>query len=523
MELFYQKDTANKLELKFENGETRVVTGAELHDLIFKKGGDWCITANGTIFRNDIEGIIPGLLTRWYKERQQLQRIRSQFKMVLDGKHTTHHSITNEAPITKSDVYEYRTDDLDSALKSDNTDSITQFCIAWGLTVVDQKIMPNKASLEQWKTAEAYWDKQQLVKKINLNSAYGGILNKFMKFYDKRIGQSTTLSGRMITRHMTAKTNEIICGDYNHDGNCIVYNDTDSVYFSVWPEIKDRVKSGEIEWDADKAISLYDEIGRAVSDTFPKYMFDTFAVPNHRGKYIRSAREIVAETGLFIKKKRYACLVIDKEGSRKDVDGSRGSIKAMGLDLRRSDTPKFVQEFLSSILRNVLEGQSEQEIIGQVKEFRQYCHSLPPWGKGTPKAVNNLSRYIEREEQYIIDRVGGKKVKKPTLPGHVRASKNWNLLREKYHDQHTLPILDGQKVVVCDLKTNADNMKSIAYPIDEVHLPDWFLELPFDDDLMIEKNIDKKLDNLLGVLKWDLKPKQADTSTFGVLFKVPKD
>ena len=44
-----------------------------------------------------------------------------------------------------------------------------------------------------------YWDKRQLVKKINLNSLYGAILNPGCRFFDIRIGQSVTLTGRCIT------------------------------------------------------------------------------------------------------------------------------------------------------------------------------------------------------------------------------------------------------------------------------------------------------------------------------------
>ena len=47
-----------------------------------------------------------------------------------------------------------------------------------------------------------FWDKRQLVKKINLNSLYGAILNPGCRFFDKRIGQSTTLTGRCIAKHM---------------------------------------------------------------------------------------------------------------------------------------------------------------------------------------------------------------------------------------------------------------------------------------------------------------------------------
>ena len=33
----------------------------------------WCISANGTP-RTDVQGVIPGLLEKWYSERQDLQK-----------------------------------------------------------------------------------------------------------------------------------------------------------------------------------------------------------------------------------------------------------------------------------------------------------------------------------------------------------------------------------------------------------------------------------------------------------------
>ena len=75
----------------------------------------------------------------------------------------------------------------------------------------------------------AFWDKRQLVKKINLNSLYGAVLNPGSRFNDPRLGQSTTLTGRCIARHMAAKVNELFTGKYNHVGDSIIYGDTDSV------------------------------------------------------------------------------------------------------------------------------------------------------------------------------------------------------------------------------------------------------------------------------------------------------
>jgi len=86
----------------------------------------------------------------------------------------------------------------------------------------------------------AFWDKRQLVKKINLNSLYGAILNPYCKFFDKRIGQSTTLCGRSIVRHMNAFINECVTGVYDYKGDAVIYSD------SVTGDTLIKTDSGEV-------------------------------------------------------------------------------------------------------------------------------------------------------------------------------------------------------------------------------------------------------------------------------------
>jgi hypothetical protein len=62
------------------------------------------------------------------------------------------------------------------------------------------------------------------------------------------------------------------------------------------------------------------------------------------------------------------------------------------------------------------------------------------------------------------------------------------------------------------------NFTSIAYPTDELRLPNWFIELPFDDSAMEKTLVDKKIDNLLGVLNWELEENTDTNSTFDDLF-----
>jgi DNA polymerase elongation subunit (family B) len=372
----------------------------------------------------------------------------------------------------------------------------------------ERKDMQKKLKECTDKDEEEYWDKRQLVKKINLNSLYGAILNPGCRFFDKRIGQSTTLTGRAIAKHMDAYVNECITGKYDHVGESIIYGDTDSCYFSAWPAVKKEVEEGHMTWSKETAIALYDSIADQVNQSFPGFMEQAFHVPREMGGVIRGGREIVASKGLFITKKRYAVMIIDKEGKRQDTDGKPGKVKAMGLDLKRSDTPVVIQNFLSAVLHEVLTGAGKDQIVEKIRAFKYEFKERPGWEKGSPKRVNNLTMYGKKEE-----REG-----KANMPGHVRAALNWNNMRRMNSDNYSLQIVDGMKTIVCKLKSNALGWTSIGYPTDEMHLPQWFKELPFDDGEMEATVVDQKIENLLGVLGWNLPSETNTTNTFQSLF-----
>jgi DNA polymerase elongation subunit (family B) len=288
-------------------------------------------------------------------------------------------------------------------------------------------------------TEISFWDKRQLVKKINLNSLYGAILNPGCRFFDKRIGQSTTLTGRQIAKHMASKVNEIITGEYNHVGKAVIYGDTDSVYFSAFSTLQKDIDDGHIPWSKENVITLYDQVSEEANKTFGEFMGSAFHCPKNRAEVIKAGREIVGETGLFITKKRYAVLVYDEENKRKDVDGKPGKIKAMGLDLKRSDTPVFMQEFLSELLTMVLLKKPESDILEAITNFRRAFKERPVYEKGSPKRANNIQAY-QREEA---------KLGKANMPGHVRASINWNTLKRMNGDRYSQEIVDGMAGNIC--------------------------------------------------------------------------
>ena len=435
-----EQQRGTEITVDWETGDETVHSAAELWKMIFDSNQPWILSANGTIFTYEKEGVIPGLLARWYRERQEIQK---KLRAATDPEE------------------------------------------------------------------REFLDKRQLVKKINLNSLYGAILNPGCRFFDKRIGQSTTLTGRAVAKHMDAFVNETITGKYDHVGDAVIYGDTDSVYFSAYPLLKADIDNGSMEWNKEICIQLYDAISDQLNESWPRFMEQAFHVPRDNGLIIKGGRELIADRGLFITKKRYAVNIFDLEGKRLDKDGKQGKIKAMGLDLKRSDTPKVIQDFLMTLLEAVLAGADRKQIIEMIKTFKFDFKDRPAWEKGSPKRVNNLTMYSKREE-----REG-----RANMPGHVRAGMNWNTMRKMNGDNYSQKIVDGMKTIVCKLKTNPLNWTSIGYPTDELHLPQWFKDLPFDDSAMEATVVDQKIDNLLHVLEWDLASETTTTNTFNTLFE----
>ena len=435
-----KQEVGTEITIDWENGDETVHSAAEIWKIIFDSNQPWILSANGTIFTYEKEGVVPGLLARWYRERQEIQ---AKLRAATD---------------------------------------------------------PDERE---------FLDKRQLVKKINLNSLYGAILNPGCRFFDKRIGQSTTLTGRAIAHHMDSFVNECITGTYDHVGDAVIYGDTDSVYFSAWPIIKKDVEAGNMEWSKEICIQLYDAISDQLNDSWPAFMEQAFHVPRSNGVIIKGGRELIADRGLFITKKRYAVNIFDLEGKRLDVEGKQGKIKAMGLDLKRSDTPVVIQKFLMTLLTRVLAGAQREEIIEMIKSFKYDFKERPAWEKGSPKRVNNLTKYSAEE----------KKLGRANMPGHVRAAMNWNSMKKMNSDNYSQSIIDGMKTIVCKLKANPLNWTSIGYPTDELHIPQWFKDLPFDDAAMEATVVDQKIDNLLSVLEWDLAQETDTSNTFSSLFE----
>lgn len=171
-----------------------------------------------------------------------------------------------------AEIKEYSLKDLQALIDAKDIPAIKKYMQEYNLELDGNKIVPKDK--DYYKEKEAYWDLEQYIKKIILNSSYGALLNSNSTFYMYEIGASTTMSGRKIVQHMASKTNEIAIGEYKHKGGIVAYGDTDSKIFNTkqWvnrngKEIEETVedlfnscKSVHIDFETEKEYGFTDDL-----------------------------------------------------------------------------------------------------------------------------------------------------------------------------------------------------------------------------------------------------------------------
>lgn len=496
--------TDDVLEVKFEDsGEIIQTTAKELHELIFSDNSNLSISAAGTIFRTDKKGLLNQIFTRWYAERKQFKKLKEKYATLKDGVKLTDEALIEaikSSNIQQSEVganIEYDIKKLEELVSNADINGIKAFMVENHLMLNDNII--ESVDKTYFSEQAAFYDLEQYVKKIQLNSSYGALLNNSSVFYDFRLGSSTTLSGRKVWQNLSAGANLAILGKYEANGEAQKYGDTDSVYMSLDCDTF-RELHPDFDYSRDNLVIFADNVAKQINDSFPEYMKKTFHCTDEGAKLQAAGREVVASRGVFVSKKRYALMMFDKDGHRLDTHGKDGKIKIMGLQVQRSDCPKLVRDVLKKMLESLLTKGSKQELLDILKKFgKSDWKKLKPWQKGTPKACNKLAMYTNQFNQTGQCSVG-----------QVMAAINWNHLIDLFEDKKTSKILDGNKVIVCKLKkNNMYNMTSVAYPVDMTIFPKWFKQLPFDEQSMKESVVEKTIESIFGVVGWDLSLEKA--------------
>lgn len=398
---------------------------------------DLAMAANGQCFRKDRKGILPELIEFYFGERQVAKKLM----------------------LSAQSNYE---------------------------RTKDKKYLNEISSLNS----------KQMAAKILMNSLYGALGNIHFRYYDIRIAEGITMTGQLIIRSVAQKLKDFVnkeCKTKNVEYS--FYSDTDSTYITLGELVKRNLK-GKTNEEIVEVLDQY--CAKNIEPTINEICEDLSEYLNTYQRKIKFKREIIADRGIWIAKKRYAVNVYNSEG----VTYNPPKLKVLGMEIVRSSTPAPVRKALKEAVLIALT-KDEGTLKKFVADLEATWHSLNPEDIAFPRGVNGIKEYSDANS---IFRKG--------TPIHVRGALIYNhLINTRGLNKKYQLIQEGDKIKFLYLREpNLLGTHVITFS-GEIP-PEFNLQGYIDYDKMFDKSFIDPLNSLLNCIGWQVR----DTATLEGLF-----
>lgn len=345
-------------------------------------------------------------------------------------------------------------------------------------------------------------DSKQLCIKIFINSIYGYFGNKHAPFGDDDIAASITLTGQSVIKksndllknYITERVNitdEAVLND------CVIYNDTDSSYISI----KSIIDNTDIEFkgpDGKLTVAVHTEV-QNIEDYLNKHI-KIWGSKNLNSKDCRFVfkREVIADVGVFLQKKRYVMHILDDEGIEMD------KYKYTGVEVVRSTMPAAIKPYVKNIIETMLSTQDITKTNNVLNEAYKTFKSLPVEDIAFVSGIKNYEKYAAECDGFKTGK---------GMPGHAKAAYYHNILLKKFNIENEYESIgSGDKVRYFYVeKPNAYNIGNVAY---KYYYPDQFKEVfHIDYEKMFEKIIFSAIERFYENVNWSVQKPGSLTQT----------
>ena len=234
---------------------------------------------------------------------------------------------------------------------------------------------------------------KQMVIKVLINATYGYMGNKQAPLGDDDIASSVTLTGQSVIKQSNILVREFIKTKIpdiqEHElENCIIYNDTDSAYLTIKP----FVRRGLVKFrDGEK---IHQETYDIIAE-LDKYINN--GVNEWSKKYLRSIdsrfifkREAIADSGVFLQKKRYVMHVLDNKGIFVN------KFKYVGVEVVRTTMPNAIKPYAKKIIETLITTQSITQTNKILNETFDVFKTLPVEEIAFVMGVNGYNKYASK-------------------------------------------------------------------------------------------------------------------------------
>lgn len=408
------------------------------------KSKNFAVAANGTMYRKDIRGFLPELMDTMYAQRKEYK------KRMLDAK-------------------------------------------GW------LKVNPNAdADMVELKKKEvSKYHNFQLVRKVQLNSAFGALGNEYCRYYNLSMAEAITVSGQLSIRWAENNLNLFLnkaCGTVGED--CVIASDTDSVYLRLSGLVtKTLGKKGTKE-----TIEFLDKAcNEVLLPKINKWYSQLALRMNAYADKMSMKREGIAAKGIWTAKKRYMLSVHLGEENVYMIDPD---LKIMGIETARSSTPQIVRVRLKESIRLIMT-EDEGAMRSFVEKFYEEFMTLPVAQIAFPRGCNGMDNYTDAARIY-----------KKATPIAVKGALIYNhAIKQKSLTKKYPKIRDGEKVKYVYLKEpNPIRDRVVSFVL---VLPEEFgLDSFIDRETQFDKAFIEPLTTILNSIGWKVKEQSSLESLF---------
>jgi len=182
----------------------------------------------------------------------------------------------------------------------------------------------------------------------------------------------------------------------------------------------------------NKIVSFLDKVAKTKLEPFIDKSYTELAkVVGAYEQKMKMTREVIANKGIWVAKKRYILNVYDSEGVRY----KKPKLKIMGIEAVKSSTPAPCRKKIREALEIIMNG-DEKMLNTFIQEFRKEFMNLPPEDIAYPRSCNGILRYTDDASLF-----------RKGAPIHVKGAILYNYLVKKNKLGNKYPnILEGDKI-----------------------------------------------------------------------------
>lgn len=398
----------------------------------FLKDNDVTITPNSCVYSRDKQGFLPALMEKMFNDRKKYKN------MMLDAKKQ----------------YEQTKD-------------------------------------PEWSKKISAYHNLQLAKKIQLNSAYGALGNKYFRWFSADNAEAITTAGQLSIKWVEANINQYLNKLLKtEDFDYVIACDTDSMYVNLDKLVRHAFNGRDSIPEPTKVVAFLDNACRQRVEPFIASCYDELArYTNAYQQKMHMKREAIADKAVWTGKKHYVMQVYNEEG----VQYSTPKMKMVGIEAVRSSTPKVCRENIKKAI-SVLLTEGKDALIEFIEEFEAKFRQMSFEEVAFPRGLKGLAEY--RDSSAAIYKKG--------TPIQVRGALLYNHhVKMKGLENKYQLLADADKIKFCYLKKqNPIHENVISCPAELP--PEFGLDKYIDYDLQFEKAFMDPIKSITNTLNWDL-------------------